>query len=101
MNIYLGSDRPGAALLPKQVHHVSGELVAGILVLVELLVVDLPDLGELGAVVRVLDRVICLSTIALSCSQRGEKTNDMQPLSQHTLLVLPHDLCTLLNQQKC
>lgn len=42
------------------------ELVAGVLILVELLVVYLADLGELGAVVRVLDGVICLVHSALS-----------------------------------
>ena len=57
----LGRDRPGAALLAQQAHHVGGELVAVHLVLVELLVVALADLGELGPVVRVLDRAVVLA----------------------------------------
>lgn len=44
----------------------SCELVACVLVLVQLLVVDLPDLGELRAVVRVLDSVICIHHIAIT-----------------------------------
>lgn len=35
-----------------------GELVARVLVLVQLLVIDLSDLRQLRAVVRVLDRIV-------------------------------------------
>lgn len=40
-----------------------GELVARLLVLLQLLVVDLADLAELGAVVGVLDGVVRLATL--------------------------------------
>jgi hypothetical protein len=40
---FLGSDGPCSGLLPQQVHHVGGELVAGLVVLLQLLVVDGPD----------------------------------------------------------
>ncbi len=47
---------PSSGLLPQEVHDVGGELAAGLVVLVQLLVVDAAYLGQLGAVVRVLDR---------------------------------------------
>lgn len=62
---YLRCDRSGATLLPEQIHDVCGELVARVLILVQLLMVDLADLGQLGAVVRVLDRVICFRHLVL------------------------------------
>ena len=40
---YLGSDGSGSGLLPKEIHHVGGELVAGLVVLLQLLVVDRPE----------------------------------------------------------
>uniref|UniRef100_A0A6B0V6Z8 Uncharacterized protein n=1 Tax=Ixodes ricinus TaxID=34613 RepID=A0A6B0V6Z8_IXORI len=57
----LGRDRPRPTLLPQKVHHVRRELVARLLVLLQLLVVDLPDLCELGPVVGVLDGVLGLA----------------------------------------
>lgn len=59
----LGRDGAGARLLAQQVHHVRGELVARLLVLLQLLVVDLADLAELGAVVGVLDGVVRLAAL--------------------------------------
>lgn len=50
----LRGDGPGPALLPQEVHHVGGKLVARLLVLLQLRVVDLSDLGQLGSVVGVL-----------------------------------------------
>lgn len=72
---HLGRDGSRTTLFAQQVHDVRGELVARVLVLVQLLMVDLADLRELGAVVRVLDRVICLGHSALSRGARGTKTN--------------------------
>ena len=40
----LGSDGSGPTLLPQQVHHVGRELVAGLVVLLQLLVVDCSNL---------------------------------------------------------
>ena len=40
---FLGRDGSGSGLLPEQVHHVGGELVAGLVVLLQLLVVDRPE----------------------------------------------------------
>lgn len=40
----LRGDGPGPALLSKEVHHVGGEFIAGLLVLLQLCVVDLSDL---------------------------------------------------------
>lgn len=54
----LRRDGARAALLPQKVHDVRRELVARLLVLLELLVVDLPDLRQFRAVIRVLDRVV-------------------------------------------
>ncbi len=42
-------------MLSEQIHDVSCEFVAALVVLLDLLLVDGPDLGELGLVVRVLD----------------------------------------------
>ena len=39
---FLGCDGSGSGLLPQQVHHVGGELVAGLVILLQLLVVDGP-----------------------------------------------------------
>lgn len=54
----LWGDGPGPALLAQQVHDVGGELVAGLLVLLQLRVIDLPDLGQFGSVVGMLHRVV-------------------------------------------
>jgi len=54
----LGGDRPGAGLLAAQVHHMGRELLAALVVLLQLLVVDVPNLGELRLVVAVLDCVL-------------------------------------------
>ena len=51
----LGCDGPRPALLSQQIHHVGGELVAGLVVLLQLLVVDCSDLCELTSVVCVFD----------------------------------------------
>ena len=49
------SSLPCARLFSQEVHHVSRELVAALVVLLNLLLVDGPDLGQLGFVVGVLD----------------------------------------------
>ena len=46
---------PRTRLLSEQVHDVGGEFVAALIVLLHLLLVDGPDLGQLGLVVRVFD----------------------------------------------
>lgn len=58
MTLFLDGHPPGAALLAQQIHDVRGELAAGLLVLLQLLVVDLADLCQLGPVVGVFDRVV-------------------------------------------
>lgn len=56
---------PGTALLAKQVHNVRGKLAAGLFVLLQLLVVDLTDLRQLGPVVRVFDGVVLARQVRL------------------------------------
>lgn len=77
-------NRPSAALLSQQIHNMSGKLIARILVLVQLLVVYLSDLGELGAVVGVLDRVIWLGHSTFSCS--GTERSHANPDPVHLLV---------------
>ena len=48
-------DGPGSRLLPQEVHYMSGELIAGLIVFLQLLVVNGPNLREFVPVVGVLN----------------------------------------------
>ena len=50
-----GSDRPCSALFSEQVHDVGGELVASLVILLQLLVVNVPNLSEFRSVVGMFD----------------------------------------------
>ncbi len=67
----LGRDRSRSRLLSQQVHDMRGEFVARLVILLQLLVVNVSDLGQLGPVVSVLNGGLVVAAGRGGASVRG------------------------------